>query len=76
MKYMKIEAPTIDDVDNIAIDAGDTGYSFQAVVGNVAYDEFLASQNLTDEDVKALEPGVWYDMIVPTLEEVVAVDAE
>lgn len=76
MKYMKIEAPDELSTNNIAVETETSGYSFPTVIGNNVYDSFLVSQNLTDEEVQALEPGIWHDMIEPTIEEVVTVDAE
>lgn len=78
MRYMKIEAPDEFSTNNIAVESDNSGYSFPTTVGNNVYDAFLQSQGLTDEEVQALEPGVWHDMIVPTaiVEEVAAVDAE
>lgn len=35
--------------------------SFPAVVGNSNYDAFLVQARLTDEEVHALTPDVWYD---------------
>lgn len=54
----------------------DSAVNFPADNSNKSYLDFLVSQGLTDEEVQALEPGVWHDMIEPMIEEVVVVDAE
>ena len=35
--------------------------NFPAEVGNPNYDQFLVDAKLTDKQVKALKPDVWYD---------------
>ena len=35
--------------------------TFEAVNGNLHYDQFLVDANLTDKKVKALTPDKWYD---------------
>jgi hypothetical protein len=35
--------------------------SFPAVIGNPNYDAFLTQAELTDKQVHALKPDVWYD---------------
>jgi hypothetical protein len=35
--------------------------SFPAEIGNPNYDAFLAQAELTDKQVHALKPDVWYD---------------
>lgn len=35
--------------------------SFSAELDNPNYNAFLTSAKLTDEEVRALEPDVWYD---------------
>lgn len=35
--------------------------SFPAVIGNPNYDAFLEQAQLTDKQVHALKPDVWYD---------------
>ena len=61
MKYMitKIDVPDFP-FTSVTIDSGNFT-NFPAVVGNPNYDAFLVSAKLTDEEVHALEPDVWYD---------------
>jgi hypothetical protein len=35
--------------------------SYPAEIGNPNYDKFLVDAKLTDKQVKALKPDVWYD---------------
>lgn len=35
--------------------------SFSCIVGNQEYDNFLVDAKLTDEEVHALGPDIWYD---------------
>jgi hypothetical protein len=35
--------------------------NFPAEIGNPNYDQFLVEAKLTDKQVKALKPDVWYD---------------
>jgi hypothetical protein len=39
----------------------ETFTSFPAVIGNPNYDSFLIRAELTDKQVHALTPDVWYD---------------
>ena len=63
MKYQILE--TIVDVEltkivNILLNEKH-GINFPAVIGNPDYDSFLIQAELTDEEVHALKPDVWYD---------------
>jgi hypothetical protein len=47
---------------NITTTSDETTFtSFPAVVGNPNYDAFLTQAELTDKQVHALKPDVWYD---------------
>lgn len=49
-------------VRNVAIQNVDGSLTgFPAVVGNPNYDQFLVQAELTDKQVHALTPDVWYD---------------
>ena len=39
----------------------DSALSVPVQQGNISYIDFLTSAKLTDEEVHALEPDVWYD---------------
>jgi hypothetical protein len=39
----------------------DSFVGFPAEVGNPNYDQFLVDAKLTDKQIKALKPDVWYD---------------
>lgn len=75
MKYevfdMEIGGGEIQRIVNIMI-TEDSAVNFPADNANESYLEFLASQNLTDKEVHALEVGVWYDLIAPAIQEEVA----
>jgi hypothetical protein len=63
MKYIKtvIETPA-GELASITIDyTGNVFTNFSAEVGNSSYDKFLVDAKLTDKQVKALKPDVWYD---------------
>lgn len=62
MKYKKsiIDFST-EPAEIITISMDDNLISFPAELGNPNYDAFLTSAKLTDEEVHALEPDVWYD---------------
>lgn len=69
MKYMYnfIELPSAV-IENITTTSDDVNFvSFPAVVGNPNYDAFLVQAELTDKQVHALTPDVWYDF--PTQKE-------
>jgi hypothetical protein len=63
MKYMITVSEFYGEIyRSIAITAdGKEVTSFPAVVGNPNYDQFLVQAELTDEQVHALKPDVWYD---------------
>jgi len=64
MKYMIVceTLPVTTDIKSITTTADDVSFtSFPAVVGNPNYDQFLVQAELTDKQVKALTPDVWYD---------------
>ena len=47
---------------NITTTSDDENFtSFPAEVGNPNYDKFLEQAELTDKEVHALTPDVWYD---------------
>lgn len=80
MKYevfdSEIGGGEIQRIVNIMI-AENSAVNFPADNANDSYLEFLTSQNLTDEEVHALEVGVWHDLIAPAIqEEVVPVVTE
>ena len=63
MKYMisKFESFGTESV-NVTTTSDDESFtSFPAVVGNPNYDAFLVQAELTDKQVRALTPNVWYD---------------
>jgi len=63
MKYMitvfDLRGVTYTDVTTTLDDENFT--SFPATVGNPNYDQFLVQAELTDKQVHALTPDVWYD---------------
>ena len=63
MKYQIIVIDLIGDKSkNIVITyEDDSQEGFPALVGNPNYDKFLVDAKLTDKQVKALKPDVWYD---------------
>lgn len=67
MKYLISIGP--DGVsENVIVTSDDINFvSFPAVVGNPNYDQFLVQAELTDKQVHALTPDVWYDF--PTQKE-------
>lgn len=69
MKYMRtINQPVSEGKSNIVTDLGNDVFNlFPAVVGNPNYDAFLVQAELTDKQVHALTPDVWYDF--PTQKE-------
>jgi hypothetical protein len=56
-KYMitNVEEFTVTVIEN------EYAINFPAEIGNVHYDLFLLQAQLTDEEVHALTPDVWYD---------------
>jgi len=52
---------------SVNVDDGVGFTSFPAIVGNPNYDGFLESQELTDEDVQAMEPDVWHEMVASVI---------
>ena len=63
MRFKKVNY-TINDIDysNVKIPINDTELlDIPAEVGNPNYDNFLLQANLTDEEIKLLEPDIWYD---------------
>lgn len=63
MKYMITEIETHGVVArNVATTADDVNFvGFPAEIGNQNYDAFLVQAELTDKQVHALTPEVWYD---------------
>ena len=62
MKYSIFEVANKDEISkHVSIVYENSGLSFPAEVGNPNYDAFLVSAKLTDEEVHALEPDVWYN---------------
>jgi hypothetical protein len=63
MKYMYtvIETP-VSTSENITTTVDDETFTnFPAEIGNPNYDQFLEQTGLTDKQVHALTPDVWYD---------------
>ena len=48
-------------ISSITVKDDNSAVSFPAEINNPNYDAFLTSAKLTDEEVHALEPDVWYD---------------
>ena len=63
MKYMVIDYASqgFDFIDITKINDEATFVTFRAEAGNPSYDQFLVDAKLTDKQVKALKPDVWYD---------------
>ena len=63
MKYQILEYKSIDRVlKNVNTTVDDESFTqFPTEVGNPNYDQFLVDAKLTDKQVKALKPDVWYD---------------
>jgi hypothetical protein len=61
--YNKFSDPITEIVDTSVTVKGDENEmsSFPDTVGNPSYDKFLVDTKLTDKQVKALKPDVWYD---------------
>ena len=59
---MKYSITIFDDKYSIITTSDNENFvSFPAQLDNPNYDAFLVSAKLTDEEVHALEPDVWYD---------------
>lgn len=63
MKYQAIDSVVYEVVmRSVITTSNDVDFvSFPAVVGNPNYDAFLVQAELTDKQVHALTPDVWYD---------------
>ena len=60
--YMKTENEQYDIVSvSITVKDESGAVGFPAEVGNPNYDQFLEQAKLTDKQVHALTPDVWYD---------------
>jgi hypothetical protein len=69
--YNKFSDPITEIVDTSVTVKGDENEmsSFPDVVGNPNYGQFLVDAKLTDKQVKALKPDVWYDLPEETKED-------
>lgn len=63
MKYKTVKSELFGVVSTSVITTNDevAFTSFNAVIGNPNYDQFLVQVGLTDAEVHELEPDVWYD---------------
>jgi hypothetical protein len=60
--YTVIETPVFT-AENITTTIDDEMFTnFPAEIGNPNYDQFLIDTGLTDKQVHALTPDVWYDL--------------